>query len=66
MIAVKLSIIQKKYPECSIGSYPYYDHIAKTGGVNIVISSWKLKSLDNIASEIESMISLLDGKSKIV
>jgi len=66
LIAEKLSIIQEKNPECSIGSYPYFSHFAKTGGVNIVISSWKLKNIDNIASEIEEMISLLNGKSKIV
>jgi len=66
LIAEKLFVIQEKTPECSIGSYPYFNHVAETGGVNIVISSWKLKNLDHIASEIEEMISLLDGKSKIV
>ena len=66
LIAEKLSIIQEKNPECSIGSYPYFNHVDNASGVNIVISSWKLKNLDNIASEIEEMISLLDGKSKIV
>ena len=65
-IAEKLSIIQEKNFECSIGSYPYFNHASKTGGVNIVISSWKLKNLDHIVSEIKEMISLLDGKSKIV
>ena len=66
LIAEKLSIIQEENPECSIGSYPYFDNVANTSGVNIVISSWKLKNLDNIAGEIEKMISLLNGKSKIV
>ena len=66
LIADKLFVIQEKNPECSIGSYPYFNHVAETGGVNIVISSWKLKNLEHIASEIEKMISLLDGKSKIV
>ena len=66
LIAEKLSIIQEKNPKCSIGSYPYFNHIANTRGVNIVISSWKLKNLDNIANEIEEMILLLNGKSKIV
>jgi molybdenum cofactor synthesis domain-containing protein len=66
LIAEKLSIIQEKNPKCSIGSYPYFDYVANTRGVNIVISSWKLKNLDNIAGEIEEMISLLNGKSKIV
>ena len=66
LIAEKLSIIQEKNPKCSIGSYPYFNHIANTRGVNIVISSWELKNLDNIANEIEEMISLLNGKSKIV
>ena len=66
IIADDLSSIQKKYSECSIGSYPYYNYIDKTGGVNIVISSWTLKSIDHILLEIKKMISLLGGKSKIV
>ena len=66
LIAEKLSIIQEKYPECSIGSYPYFNYVTNARGVNIVISSWKLKNLDKIAGEIEEMISLLNGKSKIV
>ena len=66
LIAEKLSIIQEKNPECSIGSYPYFNHVNNASGVNIVISSWKLINLDHIATEIERMISLLDGKSKIV
>ena len=66
IIAEDLSSIQKKYSECSIGSYPYYNYIDKTGGVNIVISSWTLKSIDHILLEIKKMISLLGGKSKIV
>ena len=66
LIAEKLSMIQEENPKCSIGSYPYFNHIANTRGVNIVISSWELKNLDNIANEIEEMISLLNGKSKIV
>ena len=66
LIAEKLSMIQEKNQKCSIGSYPYFDNVANTSGVNIVISSWKLKNIDNIADEIEEMISLLNGKSKIV
>ena len=66
LIAEKLSIIQEKNPECSIGSYPYFNHVDNASGVNIVISSWKLINLDHIATEIQKMISLLDGKSKIV
>ena len=66
LIAKKLSVIQEKNPECSIGSYPYFDYIENTSGVNIVISSWKLKNLDNIANQIAEMILLLNGKSKIV
>ncbi len=66
LIAEKLSMIQEIYPKCSIGSYPYFNHVDNTTGVNIVISSWKLKNLDQIADEIAKMISLLNGKSKIV
>ena len=66
LIAEKLSMIQEKNPKCSIGSYPCFNNVTNTSGVNIVISSWELKNLDNIANEIEEMISLLNGKSKIV
>ena len=66
LIAEKLSMIQEENPKCSIGSYPYFNHIVNARGVNIVISSWELKNLDNIANEIEETISLLNGKSKIV
>ena len=66
IIATDLSLIQKRNPDCSIGSYPYFNHISKTGGVNIVISSWNLNSLDFISEEIKNMINLLGGKCSIV
>ena len=66
IMAKKLSIIQKKNPKCSIGSYPYFDFIKKKGGVKIVLSSWTLKNLDHIIKEVRDMISLLGGKSFIV
>ena len=65
-IAQGLEIIQLKFSECSIGSYPFYNYISKTGGVNIVISSWSIKNLDHIVKEIQEMITLLGGKSSIV
>jgi molybdenum cofactor synthesis domain-containing protein len=65
-IASELERIQNKYLECSIGSYPYFNYITKSGGVNIVISSWTLKDFDFIIKEIQEMISLLGGKSYIV
>jgi len=65
-IAKKLSNIQKKHKDCSIGSYPFFDFKKKIGGVNIVISSWERENLQDISSEIVKMISLLGGKSKIV
>ena len=66
LLAEKLSMIQEENPKCYIGSYPYFDNVVNTRGVNIVISSWELQNLENIANEIEEMISLLNGKSKIV
>ena len=57
---------QIKNPDCSIGSYPYFNNINKSGGVNIVISSWDLDDLMPITLEIQKMISLLGGKSSIV
>ena len=66
IIAKKLSTIQEKNPECSIGSYPYFNFVKKSGGINIVVSSWRLKKLDHITNEIKEMISLLGGKSSIL
>ena len=65
-MATGLATIQNKYLDCSIGSYPYFNYIDKIGGVNIVVSSWSLKNLDNVAGEIKKMILLLGGKSSIV
>ena len=62
-IAFKLNEIQNRNKDCSIGSYPYFNYVEKTGGVNIVISSWKINDLDDIAQEVSDMISLLGGKS---
>ena len=66
ILSSKLSKIQKKYSDCEIGSYPYFDFTKKKGGVNIVVSSWKRNDLSIIINEIIKMISLLGGKSFIV
>ena len=66
VLASKLSIIQRNYADCDIGSYPYFNFSKKRGGVNIVISSWKREDLSLICNEIINMISLLGGKSFIV
>ena len=65
-IASDLAMIQKNNQNCSIGSYPYFNYISKTGGVNIVVSSWELNDLNPIVKKITEMISLLGGKSSIV
>lgn len=65
-IALDLKIIQDNFKECSIGSYPYFNYASKKGGVNIVVSSWTLNSLDEVVKKIQEMISLLGGKSSIV
>ena len=65
-IALFLNDIQKKYSECSIGSYPYFNIITKKGGVNIVVSSWTVESIDDVVLEIQNMIRLKGGKSSIV
>jgi len=65
-IATGLETIQNKYLDCSIGSYPYFNYIDKTSGVNIVVSSWGHNNLGNVAAEIEEMILLLGGKNSIV
>ena len=62
-IALFLNDIQNKYSECSIGSYPYFNFIEKKGGVNIVVSSWTMKSLEDVVLDIQNMIRLKGGKS---
>ena len=65
-IAIFLKDIQNNYKESSIGSYPYFNLAKKTGGVNIVISSWNMSSVQPIVDEILDMIKLNGGKSSIV
>ncbi len=65
-IAPYLKEIQSKYEECSIGSYPYFNFLSNTGGVNIVISSWTMSSLDDVKKEIIEMIKLNSGNYSIV
>ena len=65
-IAIYLKEIQGKYKNSSIGSYPYFNLVAKTGGVNIVISSWDMTSLQPVVDDIVHMINLNGGKSSIV
>ena len=65
-IAIFLKEIQDKYKDSSIGSYPYFNLASKTGGVNIVVSSWNMTSIQPIVNEIVNMIKLNGGKSSIV
>ncbi len=65
-IAIFLKDIQEKYKESSIGSYPYFNIAAKTGGVNIVVSSWNMSSVQPVVDDIVNMIKLNGGKSSIV
>ena len=65
-IAIYLKEIQGKYKNSSIGSYPYFNLVAKTGGVNIVVSSWDMTSLQPVVDDIVHMINLNGGKSSIV
>ena len=61
-----LNEIQNQFNECSIGSYPYFNFLSKKGGVNIVISSWTMNSLDKIEKEIIEMIKFNGGNYSIV
>tara|TARA_Y100000768_G_scaffold330757_1_gene269660 strand:+ start:201 stop:947 length:747 start_codon:yes stop_codon:yes gene_type:complete len=65
-IAIFLQDIQDKYKDSSIGSYPYFNLAAKTGGVNIVVSSWNMTSIQPVVDDIVNMIKLNGGKSSIV
>jgi len=66
VIASELCKIQDKNLDCSIGSYPYFNFIKKSGGVNIVVSSWEREDLTDINAQIAKMISILGGKCFIV
>ena len=65
-IANFLEEIQDQYLECAIGSYPYFNFLSKTGGVNIVISSWTMISLDEVEKKIIDMIKFNGGNYTIV
>ena len=65
-IAFFLKDIQNKYKDSSIGSYPYFNLAAKTAGVNIVVSSWNMTSVQPVVDDIVNMIELNGGKSSIV
>ena len=65
-IAIHLKEIQQKYKDSSIGSYPYFNLAAQTGGVNIVVSSWNMTSVQPVVDDIVNMIELNSGKSSIV
>jgi len=65
-IAPFLNEIQNQFTDCSIGSYPYFNFLSKKGGVNIVISSWTMNSLDKIEREIIEMIKFNGGNYSIV
>ena len=65
-IAPFLKNIQLQYEECSIGSYPYFNFLSKTGGVNIVLSSWTMKSLEDVEGKVIEMIKLNGGNYSIV
>ena len=65
-IATHLKNIQDKYKDSSIGSYPYFNLAAQTGGVNIVVSSWNMITVEPIVNDIVNMIKLNGGKSSIV
>jgi len=65
-IAIFLKEIQDKYKDSSIGSYPYFNLAAKTGGVNIVVSSWNMTSVQPVVDDIINKIELNGGKSSIV
>ena len=65
-LAPFLNDIQNNFTECSIGSYPYFNFVTKKGGVNIVVSSWTMNSLDLIEKEIIKMIKFNDGNYSII
>ncbi len=65
-LALFLENLQKEFSECSIGSYPYFGFKNKTAGLNIVVSSWTMDSLEIIKTKIVNEIKNIGGKSNIV
>ena len=55
-IAIFLKDIQDKYKDSSIGSYPYFNLATKTAGVNIVVSSWNMSSVQPIVEDIVNIL----------
>ena len=62
IIAKNLSIIQTKYKDHDIGSYPRFDLKKKTGFVNIVISGTNSKKIILIKKEVILSIKKLGGE----
>ena len=56
-IAEDLALIQKKFSEIEIGSYPFIN--GKKKGVNIVLRSKNLKQINNVEKEIKKIIKSL-------
>ena len=60
VFAADLSKLQDKYPNITIGSYPYYRQ--RKLGVNLVMRSTNEDQLEELKEEIKVMIIHLGGK----
>ena len=60
VFAADLSKLQDKYPDISIGSYPYFRN--RKLGVNLVMRSTNLNQLEDLKGKVKAMIIQLGGK----
>ena len=65
-IALRLSEVQNKFLDSSIGSYPYFNFLSKKSGINIVVSSWNMTSIDPIINEIIGIIEENGGAYSLI
>ena len=59
IIAKDLSLLQKKYPNIDIGSYPFIDREQQKWCSNLVLKSSNDSDLDNAYSELELLVKKL-------
>lgn len=64
VVAERLSVLQEKFPDVSIGSYPHFR--AGVLGLSLVLRSIYAERLDNATRELVDMITMLGGEPSAV
>ena len=60
-IAAELTILQKRYPDVEIGSYPFYDR--EVLGASIVMSSYNINHLNEVYAQLEKLAEAKSNKN---